>query len=108
QKRVDEADCIIQIGAKPTDSTTGGFSYDFSNKSVIQISPFSVKTTQEKYAPITMQDALVSLASKLNPKNTNYLNIMSLQSKIKQYIYEEKIKKITQEHYYKQLSNYMK
>src|SRR5699024_4163200 len=29
QKRVDEADCIIQIGAKPTDSTTGGFSYDF-------------------------------------------------------------------------------
>src|SRR5699024_4508157 len=49
QKRVDEADCIIQIGAKPTDSTTGGFSYDFSNKSVIQISPFSVKTTQDIY-----------------------------------------------------------
>lgn len=108
QKRVDEADCIIQIGAKPTDSTTGGFSYDFSNKSVIQISPFSVKTTQEKYAPITMQDALVSLASKLNPKNTNDLNIISLQSQIKQDIYEEKNENITQERFYKQLSKFMK
>src|SRR5699024_8454592 len=84
QKRVDEADCIIKIGAKPTDSTTDGFSYDFSNKSVIQITAFSVNTTQYKYAPITMQDALVSLASKLNSKNTNDLNIISLQSQIKQ------------------------
>ncbi len=68
QQRVDEADCIIQIGAKPTDSTTGGFSYDFSKKNVIQITPFSVNATNKKYAPITMKDALVALSDKITQK----------------------------------------
>lgn len=107
QKRVDEADCIIQIGAKPTDSTTGGFSYNFSDKSVIQISPFSVKTTQQKYAPVTMQDALRALADQLKPKKSEDLNIISLQSQIKQDSQTEKTESITQEWFYQQLSQFM-
>src|SRR5699024_6635083 len=69
---------------------------------------FSVKATQVKHAPITMQVALVCLACKLNPKNTNDLNIISIQSQIKQDIYEAKNENITQERFYNQLSKFMK
>lgn len=107
QKRVNEADCIIQIGSKPTDSTTGGFSYNFSDKSVIQISPFSVKTTQQKYAPVTMQDTLLRLADKIAPKNLDDLNITSLMSQVK-HSNEANDQNITQERFYEKLSQFMK
>ncbi|RYG71488.1 alpha-keto acid decarboxylase family protein [Lentibacillus lipolyticus] len=108
QQRVDEADCIIQIGAKPTDSTTGGFSYDFSEKSVIQISPFSVTTKNKKYAPITMKDALLALSDKITQKNPEELNIIPLKSQINQDSYEAKEENMKQNRFFERLSYFMK
>jgi indolepyruvate decarboxylase len=108
QKRVDDADCIIQIGAKPTDSTTGGFSYNFSNKNVIQIAPFSVKTNNKKYAPVTMKDALLSLGDHVKHKETSELNIIPLMSRIIDAPFTAKKVNITQERFYERLSHFMK
>ncbi|WP_233880705.1 alpha-keto acid decarboxylase family protein [Virgibacillus halodenitrificans] len=108
QKRVDEADCIIQIGAKPTDSTTGGFSYNFSDKDVIQITPFSVITTKQKYAPITMKDALLALSERVTQKNSEELNILPLQSQLNQNAFEVKEENIKQNRFFERLSHFMK
>ncbi|MUV38847.1 Indolepyruvate decarboxylase [Lentibacillus sp. JNUCC-1] len=108
QQRVDDADCILQIGAKPTDSTTGGFSYDFTGKNVIQMTPFSVKTSDKKYAPVTMKDALSALSDKITPKNAEELNITPLKAQINQTPYEAKEENIEQNRFFERLSYFMK
>ncbi|GAA3716755.1 alpha-keto acid decarboxylase family protein [Salinicoccus jeotgali] len=108
QQRVDEADCIIQIGAKPTDSTTGGFSYNFSEKNVIQISPFSVKATEKKHAPITMHDALSALSGKVSKKDPESMDIKSLHEQLKSGTYEAKEENLQQNRFFERLSSFMK
>lgn len=107
QQRVNEADCIVQIGAKPTDSTTGGFSYNFSEKHVIQISPFSVTTTEEKHAPITMNDALRALPDSIVQKDLDERNTTSLLSNGQKSSYEATENELTQERFYERLSQFM-
>ncbi|EIT87389.1 indole-3-pyruvate decarboxylase [Fictibacillus macauensis ZFHKF-1] len=67
---VDHADCILSIGVKLTDSITGGFSHEFTEEQVIDISPYSVSKKALKWAPITMLDALGAITDALEQKPT--------------------------------------
>ncbi|WP_275541678.1 MULTISPECIES: alpha-keto acid decarboxylase family protein [Clostridium] len=106
RQRVDEADCIISVGVKLTDSTTGGFSHGFSKRNVIHIDPFSIKAKGKKYAPITMKDALTELTSKIEHRNFEDLDIKPYKSDNQKYFAKEK--PITQKRFFERIAHFIK
>lgn len=108
QQRIDQADCIISIGVKLTDSITGGFSHGFSEENVIHIHPFSVKAKSKKYAPVTMKDALLTLSNEIEHRNLEDLNIDSVISQTTKDQYVVKEDMITQKRFFERISHFLK
>ncbi|MCJ8013009.1 alpha-keto acid decarboxylase family protein [Paenibacillus sp. KQZ6P-2] len=108
QQRIDQADCIISIGVKLTDSITGGFSHGFSEETVIHIHPFSVKAKNKKYAPVTMNEALLSLSNEIEQRNFEDLNIISVNSQTTKDQYVVKEGMITQKCFFERISHFLK
>ncbi|TGA97001.1 alpha-keto acid decarboxylase family protein [Sporolactobacillus shoreae] len=84
RKRIDEADCIISVGVKLTDSITSGFSQDFKEHAVIHINPEDVRYQNQSFSDISMAEALTHLAGKLSTRQPESLNIIPLVSQQKE------------------------
>ncbi|MBO0472523.1 alpha-keto acid decarboxylase family protein [Enterococcus ureasiticus] len=64
KSRVDNADLVLLLGAKLTDSATSGFSFGFTDKQMISIGSTEVKFYGKKYETIQL-DRFVSALSTL-------------------------------------------
>lgn len=76
RNRLDNADCILSVGVRLTDSITSGFSQGFTDNSVIHISPEGVNYREIKFSNISMEETLNQLAGALKKRDTQSLNII--------------------------------
>ncbi|MBC3379392.1 alpha-keto acid decarboxylase family protein [Serratia fonticola] len=59
-----ESDCILSFGVRLVDSTTGYFSQQIPEQSVVDIQPFSLKLDNQSYPAVTASELLQALLEK--------------------------------------------
>ncbi|MEV0280006.1 thiamine pyrophosphate-binding protein [Streptomyces sp. NPDC050610] len=62
---VEDADCLILVGAVATDSVTGGFSHHFTPERTIELRPYGASVGRAGYDGVRMADAVAGLTELL-------------------------------------------
>jgi indolepyruvate decarboxylase len=75
--RVENADCILQLGALMTDFNTGGFTTNLDESKTISANIRSVKIKYHYYANVYLRDFILGLAEKLPRRDPATLDIKS-------------------------------
>ncbi|WP_152657724.1 alpha-keto acid decarboxylase family protein [Oceanobacillus sp. CFH 90083] len=81
REQVEDADCIISIGVKLTDSVTGGFTHQLEPGKLIEIHPSYAKIDQKNFSIVSMSDVLAVLTEEIENKNNDNSNIQSLYNR---------------------------
>ncbi|MCO7177191.1 alpha-keto acid decarboxylase family protein [Sporolactobacillus kofuensis] len=84
RNRIDNADCILSVGVKLTDSITSGFSQEFMDSAVIQISPEEVNYQGIKFSKISLEESLNQLAGTVKKRDAQSLNIIPVTEQQKE------------------------
>ncbi len=75
RKRVESADCVLQLGALMTDLNTGGFTTHLDASKTICANIHSVKIKHHHYENVSLHDFILGLTEKLSPRDPNTLEI---------------------------------
>lgn len=74
-KRVESADCVLQLGALMTDLNTGGFTTHLDASKTICANIHSVKIKHHHYENVYLHDFILGLTEKLSPRDPETLEI---------------------------------
>jgi len=69
RKMVEEADCVVELGVKPTDFNTGGFTTKFPIPKSIKVTWHSIQIKHHIYLNISMKDFVNGLEKKLKSRS---------------------------------------
>jgi TPP-dependent 2-oxoacid decarboxylase len=75
RKRVESADCVLQLGALMTDLNTGGFTTHLDGSKTISANIHSVKIKYHHYENVCLQDFILGLTEKLSRREPETLEI---------------------------------
>ncbi|MGW9103740.1 alpha-keto acid decarboxylase family protein [Priestia megaterium] len=107
RSRIEDADCILSIGVKLTDSLTGGFTHHLDENKLIELHPSYAKINQETYNAVTMSDILELLSKSVEPKANETQNIRSFYKKETNDTFIPTTKDLTQERFWKQINYFL-
>ncbi len=74
-KRVESADCVLQLGALMTDLNTGGFTMHLDDSKTISANMHSVKIKHHYYKNVYLHDFILGLTDKLSRRESDTLEI---------------------------------
>ncbi|MBK5282304.1 MAG: alpha-keto acid decarboxylase family protein [Nitrospiraceae bacterium] len=77
RKRVESADCVLQLGALMTDLNTGGFTTNLDDSKTISANIHSVKIKHHYYKNVYLHDFILGLTKKLTRRDPETLGIQS-------------------------------
>jgi indolepyruvate decarboxylase len=75
RKRVESADCVLQLGALMTDLNTGGFTTHLDDSKTISANIHSVKIKHHYYENVYLHDFILGLTEKLSHRESETLDI---------------------------------
>ena len=75
RKRVESADCVLQLGALMTDLNTGGFTTHLDDSKTISANIHSVKIKHHHYENVCLHDFILGLTEKLSRREPGTLDI---------------------------------
>ena len=75
RERIERADCVLELGALPTDFNTGGFTVRLSEDRTISASYRSVQIKRHIYPDVTLRDFIVGLTGRLRKWDPSTLEI---------------------------------
>jgi TPP-dependent 2-oxoacid decarboxylase len=75
RKRVESADCVLQLGALMTDLNTGGFTTHLDDSKTISANIHSVKIKHHHYENVRLYDFILGLTEKLSRRDPETLEI---------------------------------
>jgi len=75
RKRVESADCVLQLGALMTDLNTGGFTTHLDASKTICANIHSVKIKHHNYENVSLHDFILGLTEKLSRRDPETLEI---------------------------------
>ncbi|HSL05507.1 MAG TPA: thiamine pyrophosphate-binding protein [Nitrospiraceae bacterium] len=75
RKRVESADCVLQLGAWMTDLNTGGFTTHLDDSKTISANIHSVKIKHHYYKNVYLHDFILGLTEKLARREAETLEI---------------------------------
>jgi indolepyruvate decarboxylase len=75
RRRVESADCVLQLGALMTDFNTGGFTTDLDEAKTISANIRSVKIKHHHYENVSLRDFVAGLTEALLPRDPATLDI---------------------------------
>ena len=75
RKRVESADCLLQLGALMTDFNTGGFTTNLDDAKTISANIRSVKIKHHHYENVYLQDFMLGLTAELSRRDPATLEI---------------------------------
>ena len=75
RKRVESADCVLQLGALMTDLNTGGFTTHLDDSKTISANIHSVKIKHHYYKNVYLHDFILGLTEKLSRREPETLEI---------------------------------
>lgn len=73
RKRVESADCVLQLGALMTDLNTGGFTTHLDDSKTISANIHSVKIKHHYYENVYLHDFILGLTEKLSRRDPETL-----------------------------------
>lgn len=76
-KRIEEADCVLSIGALMTDFNTGKFSAKLDPARTIEVHGQYLKIKRALYKNVAMRDFIPALSKRLKHRDTETLNLKS-------------------------------
>jgi indolepyruvate decarboxylase len=79
--RVETADCMLCIGVRFNDFTSGGFTQHLPVEHVIELHPDNARFKQALYPQLAMADVLTQLARRVTPHPTAALDLRSLHDR---------------------------
>jgi TPP-dependent 2-oxoacid decarboxylase len=79
--RIEAADCLLCIGVRFNDFTSGGFTQHLPVEHVIELHPDSAHFNQALYPQLAMADVLTQLASRVTPRPVDALDLRSLHDR---------------------------
>jgi len=77
RKRVESADCVLQLGALMTDLNTGGFTTHLDDSKTISANIHSVKIKHHYYENVSLHDFILGLTEKLSRRDPETLETHS-------------------------------
>ena len=75
RKRVESADCVLQLGALMTDLNTGGFTTNLDDSKTISANIHSVKIKHHYYENVSLHDFILGLTEALSRRDPDTLEI---------------------------------
>jgi TPP-dependent 2-oxoacid decarboxylase len=75
RKRVESADCVLQLGAWMTDLNTGGFTTHLDDSKTISANIHAVKIKHHDYKNVYLHDFILGLTEKLSRREPETLEI---------------------------------
>jgi TPP-dependent 2-oxoacid decarboxylase len=75
RKRVEHADCVLQLGAWMTDLNTGGFTTHLDDSKTISANIHAVKIKHHDYKNVYLHDFILGLTEKLSRREPETLEI---------------------------------
>ncbi len=75
RKRVESADCILQLGALMTDFNTGGFTSDLDDSKTISANIHAVKIRHHYYENVQLGDFVLGLTKRLSRRDPGTLDM---------------------------------
>ncbi|GGB06747.1 alpha-keto acid decarboxylase family protein [Macrococcus hajekii] len=100
---VNSSDCIINLGAKLTDSATAGFSYEFKTEDVIFINDEDFRVDSTYHTDVSLRDMMRSLLT-LNYENTANFTPFNREHMTDFILNDEAL---TQENYFKMINHFL-
>lgn len=67
--RIENADCVLQLGMLPTDLNTGGFSVQLQDERIISASFSSVRIKRHIFPNLLLKDFIVGLTSRISHRS---------------------------------------
>ncbi|MBM7644467.1 indolepyruvate decarboxylase [Scopulibacillus daqui] len=107
RSRIEDADCILSIGVKLTDSLTGGFTHQLDEDKLIEIHPSYAKINQETFDKVSMSDLLELLTEGVEPRDIDTQNIQPFCRRETADEFVPTDKPLTQERFWKQLNSFL-
>ncbi|MGX7244215.1 alpha-keto acid decarboxylase family protein [Enterococcus quebecensis] len=102
KSRVDEADLVLLLGAKLTDSATSGFSFGFTDKQILSIGSTEISIHGEKQAGIQLDRFIPAL------KTINYSGFIGEINPLKRLSNgENTTEKLTQKHFWEMVETFL-
>jgi TPP-dependent 2-oxoacid decarboxylase len=83
KQRIEEADCLLCIGAKFTDVGTGGFSHHLDPHNIIELHPGYACIGQTFFQNVTMKDVLERLIDRLPHRDPAQLGTISFNERVR-------------------------
>jgi indolepyruvate decarboxylase len=75
RERIERADCVLELGALPTDFNTGGFTVKLSDDRTISANHRSVRIKRHIYPDVTLRDFISGLTRRLRSRDAKTLDI---------------------------------
>ena len=75
RKRVESADCVLQLGAWMTDLNTGGFTTHLDDSKTISANIHAVKIKHQDYKNVYLHDFILGLTEKLSRREPETLEV---------------------------------
>jgi indolepyruvate decarboxylase len=75
RERIEKADCVLQLGALPTDFNTGGFTVKLDDDRTISANYRSVRIKRHIYPDVTLRDFIWGLTEQLRSRDAQALDI---------------------------------
>jgi branched-chain-2-oxoacid decarboxylase len=82
RRRIEDADCILTIGALMTDFNTGGFSATLDPGRSIEIRGSYLKIKRARYEAVAMRDVLPALAARLRRRQSASLDLRPASARL--------------------------
>jgi len=107
QERVENADCILCLGAIMSDMNLGAYTAKLDPNRLINANSEKVKIKHHFYQPIYLGDFLDGLIEKLTPKNPLTLNIKPAFNLVLQPLDDPSQKTLTNHYFYQRINHFI-
>jgi indolepyruvate decarboxylase len=107
KSRIEEADCILSIGVKLTDSITGGFTHHLDESKLIEIHPSYAKINKETYNAVSMSDILELLSESVEHRDNETQNIKPFYKRKENINLVPTTQALSQERFWKQINRFL-
>jgi indolepyruvate decarboxylase len=75
RRRIDNADCVLQLGVLPTDFNTGGFTVRLNEDRTITANFRSVRIKRHIYPDVTLREFILGLSEQLRSRDPSTMDI---------------------------------
>ncbi len=107
RSRIEDADCILSIGVKLTDTLTGGFTHQIDENKLIELHPSYASINQETYHSVSMSRILEHLTERVIHRDNETQNIQPFYKRESDDRFMPTTKALSQKFFWKQLNRFL-